>query len=365
MREPRAGFARNTEYLEPASPQVTRLEYGDFDPPIVQDFTGQKVCGAWRRLRQLCRHLEVLADLNPPPAACSRSTWICRRGAPQRLRHATGHFSGLLPLSEARPTSLCVPIFRRASPRAGPSWSPMHVSRSGAHRIEIRPHEEDPDMTSPPTCNTGTEYLRCAERRHRPTPRTVEEASVHDSIAAPTPRELEGDLFPHLRTSVVPLSAPASAAAMLRCVYFAWPAIFAFLAPISLASAAALSRVQVSAPESSCGSTSTDGHLLAKRDTSGVFVCIDIDWGGDCTTIHTPLNQCMQFDEQFSKQVSSMRSLDEQTDCDDPSLWMFDSTGHSDGGIPDVPEGQGGPTVDQLELDFNDQMTAFECWNIC
>ena len=146
-----------------------------------------------------------------------------------------------------------------------------------------------------------------------------------------------------------------------------------------------------------------------------MFACIDVDWGGACKTFAAPLDQCTRFDSQFTKQVSSMRTLDEcvqckgtlltlsclvppsyrgppfyrilvrqrfscdvyarfsdvspepksEPDCSDPSVWLFDSTGQANGGIPKLPPGQTELTMEQSIEEWNDKMSSFNCYNVC
>ena len=44
-------------------------------------------------------------------------------------------------------------------------------------------------------------------------------------------------------------------------------------------------------------------------------MCTDINWGGACKTLTTPLDKCTRFDANFTKQVSSMRTTNACVQC--------------------------------------------------
>ncbi|KAJ6606908.1 hypothetical protein B0H10DRAFT_1956710 [Mycena sp. CBHHK59/15] len=62
----------------------------------------------------------------------------------------------------------------------------------------------------------------------------------------------------------------------------------------------------VVSPASSFGTPNTTDSGLAKRTVGGIFICVDINWGGTCGYAVQPLNTCITLGSDWNNKISSI-----------------------------------------------------------
>ncbi|KAI0346650.1 hypothetical protein BDW22DRAFT_789809 [Trametopsis cervina] len=120
-------------------------------------------------------------------------------------------------------------------------------------------------------------------------------------------------------------------------------------------------------PSEAIGTPANATHLQ-KRTVGGVYICVDINWGGRCGYAVQPLNTCIVLGSDWNKQISSF-GPDPCTRCFASSYsncganispttgdsWTFNYPGDPSGGA-----GAQSPYTP-----WNDKISSFSCSQTC
>ncbi|KAH0611913.1 uncharacterized protein H6S33_009965 [Morchella sextelata] len=96
------------------------------------------------------------------------------------------------------------------------------------------------------------------------------------------------------------------------------------------------------------------GVSLAKRTVGGIYLCDDINWGGNCGYAVQPLYTCINMGSDWNDKISSF-GPDSGTTC-----LLFRNSGCSQGQFFEKISNPG--SADLRTIGINDQISSFQCY---